>query len=97
MSEVMQQAINQLNNRLSHRQFQESAKFNMLGEGYILLDRDGARIANADAAVTFTADADTFYKLFKGILNPMTAVLSGKLDIDGDMKVAMTLAKALKT
>ncbi|MCY4305624.1 MAG: SCP2 sterol-binding domain-containing protein [Aestuariivita sp.] len=96
MNEVIQQAINQLNKRLPHGKFQESAKFEILDEGYILLDKDGARIANVDAAVTLRADSNTFYNLFKGSLDPVTAVLSGKLDIDGDMKVAMTLAKALK-
>ncbi len=93
MSDFLEQAAANLNERASG--FDASAKFDIEGEGAIVLDSDGARISDDDADVTMSADLETFKSIFEGDLNPTSAFMTGKLKIDGDMGVAMKLATVL--
>lgn len=67
----------------------------VLGEDIILIDGTGdSNIVSQndeDAACTISTDADTFMQLKNGELNPMMAVMSGKVKIKGDMGLAMKL------
>ena len=87
MSDFLDQAATELND--------STAKFAIEGEGAIMMDSDGARVADEDADVTLSADADTFRAIFEGDLNPTSAFMTGKLSVDGDMGVAMKLASVL--
>lgn len=42
--------------------------------------------------ITMTIEDDNLVKLFKGELNPMTAFMTGKLKLKGDMMFAQKLA-----
>lgn len=95
MSDVIDQAVNALNEKLSGSGFDGTAKFVIEGEGAIMLDGDGARAGDDAAEVTMLADTDTFREILDGSLNPTSAVMSGRLTIEGDMGVAMRLAPAL--
>ncbi|MEL7151804.1 MAG: SCP2 sterol-binding domain-containing protein [Pseudomonadota bacterium] len=95
MSDVIEHAVNALNEKLSDGGFEGTAKFVIDGEGAIMLDSDGARAGDEDAEVTMSADTDTFREILDGSLNPTTAFMSGRLKIDGDMGAAMRLAPAL--
>ena len=95
MSDVIDQAVLALNEKLSAGDFDGTAKFVIEGEGAIMLDGDGARAGDEEAEVTMTADADTFQEILEGALNPTAAFMSGKLKVDGDMGAAMRLAPAL--
>lgn len=95
MSEVIEQAVAALNEKLGDSGFDGTAKFVVEGEGSIMMDTDGARAGDEDADVTMTADADTFREILDGSLNPTAAFMSGRLTIDGDMGAAMRLAPAL--
>ena len=95
MSEVIDQAVAALNEKLSAGAFDGTAKFVIENEGAIMLDGDGARSGDDEAEVTMTADADTFREILDGSLNPTAAFMSGRLKIDGDMGAAMRLAPAL--
>lgn len=77
--------------------FDGSAKFQIEGEGAVLVDGGGVRAAtDADEAdVTMIADADTFQEILSGDLNPTTAFMSGRLRLEGDMGTAMKLGSAL--
>ena len=44
-----------------------------------------------DADCMISTSGDNFQKLFKGELNPMMAVMTGKVKVKGDMGVAMKL------
>ncbi|OWU84248.1 sterol carrier family protein [Oceanicola sp. 22II-s10i] len=94
MSEDLNAAAEKLNEKLGGG-FDGVAKFMVEGEGAIMVDSSGARVADEDADVTLTADRDTFMSLLSGDLNPTTAFMTGKLSVDGDMGKAMALGSAL--
>lgn len=95
MSEFLEQAATELNDKISAAGFDSTAKFMVEGEGAIMMDSDGARVGDEEADVTLNADADTFRAIFEGDLNPTSAFMTGKLSVDGDMGVAMKLASVL--
>lgn len=61
-------------------------------EGNIVIGRDGT-VTNDDieSDVTIGISAKDLGKLMTGDLNPMTALMFGKIKIEGDMAVAMKL------
>lgn len=95
MSTLLDQAAAALNDKLAGTGFDATAKFEITGEGAIMLDASGARIADEAADVTLTADADTFQSILSGDMNPTSAFMTGKLSVDGDMGAAMRLASVL--
>ena len=58
-------------------------------------DASGVKVTEGetDAATTITIGEDDFEKLVGGELNPMTAFMTGKLKVKGDMGAAMKLQK----
>lgn len=95
MSEFLEQAAAELNSKIAAAGFDGTAKFDVAGEGAIVMDANGARVGDAAADVTLSADPDTFRAIFEGELNPTSAFMSGKLAVDGDMGLAMKLATVL--
>lgn len=95
MSDVVSAAVEALNAKLGGDGFDATAKFEISGEGAVIIDADGARAGDDDATVTLTADQDTFQAILDGDLNATAAFMSGKLSIDGDMGAAMRLASVL--
>lgn len=94
MSEVIEKAVSALNEKLADG-FDGLAKFEIEGEGSVLVDQSGARASDDDADVTLSADADTFAAMMDGSLNPTSAFMTGKLKVDGDMGLAMKLGGVL--
>ena len=95
MSDIINQAVAALNEKLAGANFDGSAKFDIEGEGAVVIDGDGARASDEDADVTLSADAETFQGIMSGDTNPTGAFMTGKLKVDGDMGMAMKLASAL--
>jgi putative sterol carrier protein len=95
MSDILSQAAEALNEKLSGGDFDASAKFEIEGLGAVILDASGARVSDDAADVTLSADADTFQSILSGELNPTSAFMTGKLSVDGDMGIAMKLASVL--
>jgi putative sterol carrier protein len=95
MSDVINEAVSQLNAKMGGNGFDGSAKFVIEDEGAIIIDQTGARAADDDADVTLTASADVFKAILDDELNPTTAFMTGKLSVDGDMGVAMKLTSVL--
>lgn len=95
MSDVLSGAVDALNAKLGDAGFSGSAKFVIEGEGAIVVDSDGARAGDDDTDVTLTADAETFQGIMEGDVNPTSAFMTGKLSVDGDMGMAMSLGSVL--
>ncbi|UWQ89396.1 SCP2 sterol-binding domain-containing protein [Rhodobacteraceae bacterium M382] len=95
MSDILEQAAAELNEKISASGFDASAKFAIADLGAIVLDANGARVSDDDADVTLSADTETFQAILTGELNPTSAFMTGKLTVDGDMGIAMQLASAL--
>ncbi len=74
-------------------------KFVLPGEGAIMLDAQGVRLADeaADEAadVTLTAETHVFQAMLEGGLSPMSAFMSGKLKVEGQVGLAMKLGQIL--
>ncbi|WP_299146511.1 SCP2 sterol-binding domain-containing protein [uncultured Tateyamaria sp.] len=95
MSDTVTEAVAVLNEKLANADFSGTAKFDIDGEGAIMMDANGARAADEEADVTLSADADTFRSILEGDTNPTAAFMTGKLKVDGDMGMAMKLASVL--
>jgi putative sterol carrier protein len=95
MSDTLNEALAVLNEKLAGSDFAGSAKFDVEGEGAIVIDASGARVADEETDVTLSADADTFRSILEGETNPTSAFMTGKLKVDGDMGMAMQLANVL--
>ena len=68
----------------------KTLKFNLKGEGFVYID--GGSVTNDDkpADLTMTVSVDDLIAIGEGKLDPMTAVMTGKLQLS-DMGVAMGL------
>jgi putative sterol carrier protein len=71
--------------------------FDVTGAGTWLVDvRNGALTVTeggADADTTITVSEENFLKLASGKQNPMTAYMTGKIKVKGDMGAATKLQK----
>lgn len=95
MSDIINEAVVVLNEKLAGANIGGTAKFDIEGEGAVMMDDTGARAGDEEADVTLSADADTFKSILEGETNPTSAFMTGKLKVDGDMGLAMKLAAAL--
>ena len=66
-----------------------------LGDNVYYIDGNGAKnvfsMEDKDADCSITMSEANFQKLLAGNLNPMMAVMTGKIKIKGDMSLAMKL------
>lgn len=95
MSDIINSAVEALSEKLGDSTFSGSAKFVIEDEGSIVIDSDGVRASDEETAVTLTASADTFEQILSGDLNAAGAFMSGRLKLDGDMGMAMSLGSVL--
>ena len=95
MSDMIEAAVEMLGTRVGEDGFDGSAKFEIEGEGAIVIDGQGVRASDDATDVTISADAETFKGILDGDLNPTSAFMQGKLTVDGDMGVAMRLGSVL--
>ena len=73
----------------------QSIKFDLMGAGFIHID--GAAVTNEDkpADLTMTVSQDDLEDLGQGRLDPMSAVMSGRLRLS-DMNLAMQMQPKLQ-
>lgn len=94
MSDVISGAVAALSEKLGSG-FDGIVRFDIVGEGSIIVDQAGVRAGDDLADVVLSADADTFRDILAGNLDPTSAFMSGRLSIEGDMGQAMKLGAAL--
>lgn len=74
----------------------KKVKFDLSDEGVIHIDAttSPATITNddLDADVTLILSSEDFEEMLEGSLNPQMAFMTGKLKIEGDMSLALSLA-----
>ena len=75
----------------------EKVKFDFGSDGKLFIDGGAKTVSNddVDADATIKVSFDDFKSLAAGDLDPMQAVMTGKLQILGDMGVAMKLQSLL--
>lgn len=95
MSDILDGAAAALAGKLGGDGIDGVVKFVIQGEGALLIDGSGVSRADGDADCTLTADADTFRAMLDGDLDPTAAFMSGRLQVDGDMGLAMRLGSLL--
>lgn len=95
MSDILNQAVTALTEKLNGQDFDGIAKFSITDEGSIVIDSDGARVSDDEADVTLSASAEIFEAILEGEQNSTAAFMTGKLSVDGDMGMAMKLAGIL--
>lgn len=81
---------------LSTSTFTDSLKFDCGDDGVLVLANKQVSTTDADTACTLKMSTANLEKLIKGKLNPMTAVMMGKIKVSGDPSVAMKLGQLLK-
>jgi putative sterol carrier protein len=80
---------------LRNKTFDGSLKFDCGEDGVIVLADNQASTNDRDTDCTLRLSTENLKKLLTGKLNPMTAVMMGKIKISGDMGVAMKLGQLL--
>ena len=77
----------------------KTLKFNF-GDNKIFIDGSGAgnvvSTEDKEADCTISVSQEDFMGLMSGSINPMTAFMSGKIKVAGEMGVAMKLQSLLK-
>ncbi|NRP26042.1 hypothetical protein XMM379_002748 [Aliiroseovarius sp. xm-m-379] len=91
----LQQLAEGIQSGLEGRSFNGSLKFDCGEDGVIVLAENAASTENRDTDCTLRLSTENLQKLLTGKLNPMTAVMMGKIKLSGDMTTAMQLAKLL--
>ena len=92
MTDIIEDAVEALREKMSKNSFDGTAKFEIEGEGSIVLNENKVYASEEETDVTFKASVEIFQQIFNGELDPTSAFMTGKLKIDGDMGTAMRLA-----
>ena len=95
MTNIMTEAVEAIEKKLAGSVFDGSAKFEIQDEGSIIIDSSGVRISDDETEVTLSASLETFQEILQGDLDSTSAFMTGRLQLDGDMSVAMRLASLL--
>ena len=95
MSDMIVAAVEALDAKAKASGLSETVKFNIEGEGAVVIDGTGARASVEEADLTVTADSETFQGIMDGSLDSTSAFMMGKITIDGDMGLAMKLGSIL--
>jgi len=92
---AIQDIAEKLKSRVASAGFERSVKFDTGSDGVILIDGSSVSTADGPADCTIKLSLDDFESLISGDLNPTTAFMTGKIKVEGDMTVAMSLSQLL--
>jgi putative sterol carrier protein len=76
-------------------QIKGTAKLVITDQGSVMLTPEGASAGDGDADVTLKASEAVFRAILDGSQNPITAVMSGKLKVDGNQMRALKVSEIL--
>jgi putative sterol carrier protein len=92
---TLQEIADQISSKASGSGFNRSVKFDLGGDGSILVDGESVSTGTGDAECTISLTKDDMESIMSGDLNATSAFMQGKLKVDGDMSVAMQLSQVL--
>ena len=95
MTDIMTHAVEAIEKKLEGTVFDGSAKFEIEGQGSVIIDASGVRVSDDETEVTLSANLETFQEILEGDLDSTAAFMTGRLKLDGDMSTAMRLASVL--
>jgi putative sterol carrier protein len=95
MSDAIEKAAAALRERFAGADFDGRVKFDVEGEGVIRVAGGEVTTADGEADVTIIATLETFQEMFDGTLSPTAAFMDGRLQVEGDMAMAMQLGQIL--
>ena len=95
MTDIMAHAVEAIEKKLEETVFDGSAKFEIEGQGSVIIDASGVRVSDDETEVTLSANLETFQEILEGDLDSTAAFMTGRLKLDGDMSTAMRLASVL--
>lgn len=81
---------------VDHAPLQGSLKFDCGDDGVVVLEDNTTSNIDRAADCTIRISLENLAKLVKGKLNPMTGVVTGKLKVSGDARIALKLGELLK-
>ena len=92
---MINEAVKVLSAKMDGVEIGGTVKFEIEGEGCVMVTDTDVHAGDEEADVTLSADPETFQGIMTGDTNPTSAFMTGKLKVDGDMGMAMKLASAL--
>ncbi|MDA9208325.1 SCP2 sterol-binding domain-containing protein [Octadecabacter sp.] len=93
---MLSDLLPKLQKALETKTFDGSLKFDCGEDGVIVLADGTATNVDQSTDCTLAISQDNVVKLLSGKLNPMTALMMGKIKISGNPAIAMKLADLLK-
>ena len=95
MSEILEKAVEAINDKMAGAAFGSSVKFKIEDEGSIVVDGEGVRVSDEETDCTLIASLEVFTKILDGDMNATEAYMTGSLKVEGSMSAAMELSSIL--
>ncbi|MEP4766533.1 MAG: SCP2 sterol-binding domain-containing protein [Roseibium sp.] len=87
----LEQLTNDIRSKVAGGGIEESVKFDLGDTGTVFIQGSDVTNDNSDADCTITMSAEDLADMLSGELNPTAAFMGGKMQVEGDMSVAMKL------
>lgn len=84
-----------IKDRIENGSFDKVVKFDCGDDGVLVIDNQSVSTDDQDADCTIAVSLDDLAAMVSGDLDPTAAFMQGKLQIEGDMGVAMKLGQVL--
>jgi putative sterol carrier protein len=91
----LEQLTNDIRDKVSGGGIEESVKFDLGEDGTIFLQGSEVSNEDADADCTIKMSAEDLSDMLSGDLNPTAAFMGGKMQVEGEMSVAMKLGSVV--
>jgi putative sterol carrier protein len=91
----IQDVAEKMRPRVESSGFDRSVRFDTGADGVIVIDGQSISTADAPADCTIKLSLEDLEALISGELNPTAAFMTGKINVEGDMSVAMALSQVL--
>ena len=95
MSEILEKAVEAINEKMAGTTFDSSVKFKIEEEGSIIVDNEGVRVSDEETDCTLIASLDVFTNILDGNINATEAYMTGSIKVEGSMSAAMELSSIL--